>query len=328
MENDKVNSMYSAADRRNAFIGITDIGQAEDLLNRFQRNNPNDLSGAEQMLDDLLEALRTSDAQLTGSPDSFHNFSVSISKISNDNRDALEIVQDGLKLHPMNTNLLADAIKYGCNCGERDVCASCYQTLQSIDKSRWTWRSFSFSIDYLLDSYSSGGSEVFQDEILELAKSYQRYLPDEEDAWVSEHEVYERFNMHDKGLNTLEDAIKRFRFCPKCWLRYADIMMDNGDYDAAKPVIKNLRKHPKSSDFINISYLFFLDGQCKMAKLMEAENYEDGEIEPAAVLKIYKAFQLSLSSPGLRDATRKQIDEYITRLEKETAVYYPKDWEQ
>ena len=328
MENEKVNPTYSATVRRNAFIGITDIGQAEDLLNRFQRDNPNDLIGAEQMLDDLLEALRASDMQLTGSPDSFHNFSVSIAKISSDNRDALEIIQNGLKLHPMNTNLLADAIKYGYNCGERDICTNCYQSLQSIDKSRWTWRSFSFAIDYLLDSYSSGEAEVFQDEILALAKSYQKYLPDEEDAWVSEYEIYEHFNMHDKGLNVLESAIKKFRFCPKCWLRYADIMMDDGNYDAAEPIIRNLRKHPKSVDFINISYLFFLDGQCKMAKLMEVENYEDGEIEPAKVLKIYKAFQLSLTSPGLRDATRKQIDEYIARIEKETAIYYPKDWDR
>lgn len=328
MENEKVNLTYSDAVRKNAFAGITDIGQAEDLLSRFQRDNSDDLAGAEQMLDDLLEALRTSDAQLTGSPDSFHNFSVSISKISNDNRDALEIIQEGLKLHPMNTNLLADAIKYGCNCGEREVCADCYQSLQSIDKSRWTWRSFSFTIDYLLDSYSAGGTEVSQNEILELAKSYQEYLPDEEDAWVSECDVYERFNMHGKGLDALKDAIAKFHFCPKCWLRYADIMMDAGNYDEAEPIIKNLRKHPKSVDYINISYLFFLDGQCKMAKLMETEGYEDGEVEPATVLKIYKAFQLSLSSPGLRDATRRQIDEYITRLEKETAVYYPKDWDR
>lgn len=328
MENEKINLTYNDTIRKEAFAGITDIGQAEDLLNRFQRDNPNDLIGAEQMLDDLLAAFRDSGAQLTGSPDSFHNFSVSISKISNDNRDALGIVQEGLRLHPMNTNLLADAIKYGYNCGERAICASCYQVLQSIDKSRWTWRAFSFTIDYLLDSYSAGETEISQEEILELAKSYQGYLPGEEDAWVSEHDVYERFNMHERGLEVLNDAIARFRFCPKCWLRYADIMMDDGNYDAAEPIIRNLRKHPKSVDYINISYLFFLDGQCKMAKLLETEGYEDGEVEPTAVLKIYKAFQLSLSSPGLRDATRKQIDEYITRLEKETAVYYPKDWDR
>lgn len=329
MENENGKNSYgNPYAENNVFAGITDVGQAEDLLNRYQRDTPNDFDGTEKMLNDLLAALLVPDVQLTGSADNFHNFAVSISKISSDNRDALAIVCEGLKIHPTNTDLLADAIRYGYNCGEKEKCAYWFKTLQNIDKSKWTWRAFSFSIDYLLGEYTSSESGVTQEYILQLAKCYQEYKPDEEDAWVSEYEIYENSNMHQKGIAVLEQALEMFRTCPKCWLRYADIMMDYGEYEKAEPIIKKLRKYPKSGESINISYLFSLDGQCKMGKLMDMEGYEDGQIDKYEVLKIYKTFQLALSSPGLRDSTKQQINEYITRLEMETEVQYPPDWEK
>ena len=150
--------------------------------------------------------------------------------------------------------------------------------------------------------------------------------PDEEDAWFCEYEVYDAMNQIDKSIEALKKAIDKFRFCPKCCLRYAEIMMDRGDYEVAEPIIKKLRRNPKTGESINLSFMFYLDGMCKMSKLMDSDEYEEGNVDVNDVMKIYKAFQLALTSPGIREGTKQRISENIERLSKETEIAYPESW--
>ena len=153
-QNGKSQANQANEPNKNAFSGLRDVGQAYDILNRYRRENSEKTEEIERLLNDLLDALFSCQDSLTGGADDFHNFTVSISKISNDNRSALQIAEEGLKLHGDNTDLLADAILYGRNCGEREECANWYNKLLTIDKTAWTWRAFSFSIDFLLDEYA------------------------------------------------------------------------------------------------------------------------------------------------------------------------------
>ena len=312
-------------EKKNVFYGITDVGQAESLLNQFRCDRPKDLNGAEEMLDDLLDALLLPDIELTGDANAFHNFAVSITRISNDNKDAFNIVREGLKIHSGNVDLLADAIKYGYNCGQKEYCQKCFATLNTIKKDKWTWRAFSFSIDYLREEWADKDTDTAED-ILKLVKEYQEMRPDEEDAWLCEYEVYDSINQTSRGIEVLEKAIEQFRFCPKCCLRYAEIMMDRGDYEKAEPIIKKLRLNPKTGESINLSFMFYLDGLCKMSKLMASDEYEDGDVDEREVIKVYRSFRLALTSPGLREGTKQRIDENIERLSKETGIEYPEYW--
>lgn len=310
-------------ERNNPFADITDVGQAEDLINQFRRDYPDDIEGARSVLKDLLEELIAPDIQICGDANDFHNFAITISRLANDNKSAYAIVRKGLKIHETNTDLLADALKYGYNCGEKEECKNWYQVLHSIEKTRWSWRAFSFTIEYLMDLYSSTEKNDFSiDDILKLVKEYQERLPDEEDAWVSEQYIYENTNQRQKGIMVLENAIEKFRFCPKCWLRYADIMIEKGDYEKAEPIIRKMRRNPKTCESINTSYMFFLDGLCKMTKLLNTDEYEAGEVDEHEVLIIYRAFQLALKSSGLRENTKRRIDEYIARLVLETGIEF------
>ena len=314
---------------QNAFMGLHDIGQAETLLNMQRRDNPDDSVGTEEMLQKLLEAIRAAEDQgeLTGDADDFHNFSVSVSKLIQDNGVAFEIVQAGLKIHPQNTDLLADALLYGYNSGERERCKEYYKKLKAIDQCNWTWRAFSFTIDYMLDSRTSSGSENFTfGEILNVVEAYQKAKPDDENAWLSEFKVYDRTNQREKGLEALKAADEKFDFCPKCWLRYADVLVDRGKFEEAEPLLKKLRRNPKSTESINGAYMHLLDGQCKMAELMNSDAYEDGEVEPKEVMKVYRAFRMALKAPDLRDSIKRQVEEYITRLSVETDIEYPDMW--
>lgn len=308
---------------QNPFWGIIDVGQAEHTFNQFRTNNPNDTDAQLTVLADLLDALFGAEEQLIGDADDFHNFAVAVSTVANDNKNAYAIVREGLKIHTVNTDLLADALMYGCNTGEKNECDRWYRTLLEVDKSCWTWRAFSFTITYLLDIYSSSENSIANiEQILKLASEYQQYLPDREDAWISLHRVYERTNQRAKGIKVLEEAIEKFRFCPKCWLRYADIMIDDGQYEKAEPVIKKMLRNPNATEHINTSYMYFLDGQCRFAKLMDSEGYDIGEVDEHDVRMIYRSFRLARKSQGLRENTNQRIEEYIDRISIETGIEY------
>ena len=305
--------------KQNAFSGLKDVGQAERIYNRFARENNNDDRMIEDIVLDLLRALRESDT-IYGDDDDFHNFAGTCSNTLDDNRAAYDIVYEGLKLYPTNTDLLADAIKYGYSCGEKDKCKLYYETLVTIDKAKWTWRAFSFAIDYLLDEWSSKDSEYSVEDMLSLAEEYKQTLPDEED------EVYDGTNQKEKGISILEEAISKFTFCPRCWLRYADLMIDRGEYAKAEPVIKKMLMFPKSKDKINPSYMFYLDAQCKLYTWRSSEAYENGEINKAQIMCIYRAFRKALSASGLRASTKRQIEDNIVEIENETDIEFPEDW--
>lgn len=308
---------------QNPFRGMVDVGQAEHVFNQFRINNKDNRDAQLHVLSDLLDALFGAEAPLTGDSDDFHNFAVTVSKVANDNKNAYAIVREGLKIHTVNSDLLADALMYGANAGEKEECEKWYNVLLGVDKSCWTWRAFSFTLTYLMDIYASSENSVATiDEILVLAGEYQRYLPDCEDAWISLYRVYDKINQRAKGIEVLEEAIAKFRFCPKCWLRYADIMVDDGEYEKAEPIIRKMLRNPITTEHINTSYMYFLDGQCKMARLMDTDAYELGDINAAEVMRIYRSFRLARKSHGLRENIDQRIEEYIGRLTIETGIEY------
>ena len=151
-------------------------------------------------------------------------------------------------------------------------------------------------------------------------------MPYEEDAWYSEYEIYAGVNQREKSLEILEEAIKKFKFCPKCWLRYADMMIDESEFEKAEPILKNMRKNPRTREHINISYMYFLEAQCKMAAFRSTEEYENGKIEEKAVWSIYQSFRQSLVSKGLKESLRSRIDEYISEIYAESNIPFPQEW--
>lgn len=310
-------------ERKNPFGGMIDVGQAESEFNQFRINHPDDVDAQKEVLSDMLDALLDAEEQLTGEADDFHNFAVTVSRVVSDNKNAYAIVREGLKIHNVNTDLLADALMYGANAGEKEACENWYKVLLGVEKSRWTWRAFSFTITYLLNLYASSESSVATlENILDLAKEYQAYSPDDENAWISLCRVYDRTNQRAKGIEVLKDAIEKFRSCPKCWLRYADEMVDEGKYEEAEPIIRKMLRDPNTTEHINTSYMYYLDGKCKMAKLMASDAYWDGEVDEKEVKKIYRSFYLARKSEGLRESVNQRMEEYINRLSVETGIQY------
>lgn len=311
-------------------FNISSVGKAEELIAIVLNDQTISEREKTDYLYSVLEGLLSEEnvKKINGTVDNFHNLGVSIVKITNDYESALEVIQYGLKIHKTGTDLLADAIRYGYNCGKYDECDEWYHTLVRIPKQLWTWRAFSFSIDYLLDTLSSREDCVEENinskvkEIIDLVKEYQLYFPDEEDGRVSEYEIYRVTNQKEKGVEILKEAIKDLKFCPKCWLRYADIMVERGDYEAAGPIIKKMRRTPESAISINFSYVYYLDGVCEMTRLFENDIYPEEEVR-----KVYKTFHNALRNSSLSSNTVAKIRERIQMLEMESEIEYPFDYD-
>lgn len=305
---------------------LNSVGRAEELINEaINDSGITDLMRVEYLYN-LVDGLLSEENKgaINGSADDFHNFSVTIIRLANDYETALEIVQNGLGIHATNTDLLADAIRYGYNCGKYVNCEEWYRILEKISKKLWTWRAFSFSIDYLLDKLSSltDSTEANVDTeinyIIELTKEYQKYMPNEEDGRISEYEIYNETNQKEKAMNVLKTANGELKYCPRCWLRYADILMEKGNYEEAEPIIRKLRTKPITASEVNFSYVYYLDGLCKLSRMLDEDDYQEENIK-----KIYKVFKNALNHPSLNQRIKNKVIDEIKILELESEIKCP-----
>lgn len=303
-------------EQKNPYYRLSNVGRAESIFNQAQ--NQLDDNGINNLLYDLADSLLMPGKKISGDADSFHNFSVTILKKADDYDTALEIVELGLKLHPSNTDLLADGISYGSNCGQAEKCERFFDCLRKIDYPLWTWRAFSFSIDYILDQSIFSGNTDNMAPVFELTKLYQQYYPQKEDSWFIEYQIYEKINQIDAGIAVLKKAITELSYCPKCWLRYADIMVDRGLNKEAVFCIKKLRSRPQSSKAVTMSYVYYLDGLCRANAILDSDTIREAEVEQA-----YKTLKLSLGHSSLRPDIERRVRDLITTLENETDIVFP-----
>lgn len=315
----------------NEKLEIRSLDQAERMITSVSEEREQEVV-LYQCVDSILKEGNT---QVIGSADSFHNVAVACVKIAEDYLSACEIVEKGITIHPSNTDLLADAIKYGYKCGNRELCEKYLSVLNEIDKRCWTWRAFSFVIDYIVEFYVSdnGMTELLhtEEELDALVEQYKKRYPDNEDSYFSEYEIYNRFGDKERAFDVLKKAMENINFCPKCWLRYADEMVDLGLFsEAVKPVMK-LCNASNASDSVNMSYVYYLRGICQIELLnVGSDNSEEdifGEIEYdlEKVELVYKSFYKALQSKDIygnvRDKCWTRIREWAIRTNTECPAY-------
>lgn len=246
-----------------------------------------------------------------GSENDFHNFSLNYSRL--DAYDlACEILEKGLLQYPRSVDLLADYLQTGINCNKIEKCKEYYNTLFQIPKTRWTWRGFSFSIDYLMflsNSFNENELSDMKEEMLSLANEYHHYFPSNEDPYICMADIYDYFNDKESEKIVLKKAIEKITVCPKCSLRLSDLLFDEGVYDEALDVLNNcLYQSIQTQDSVNHGYLYYLSGLCKTVLLLKKSAFQDKN----AVIDIYHDFTIAQKA-GLQHASylrvmRRQID--------------------
>ncbi len=299
---------------------LNDAAEAYALFMRSVKDE-SDPCAAEDMLNRILPAMLNSSSTVYGEADDFHNFSVSVIKQFQKYGVALDIVEMGLKSLPESTDLLADAIRYATSCGKKESASIYYSRLKYIDRSKWTWRAFSFSIDFLVDQYLNDTEQKRSlSEAQNLVASYKDYFPKSEDPWKCEEDIYSKTNDRDKCIEILKEAIKLHALCPKCWLRYADIMMSEGNYKEAAIYLKKLTTNPISTDSVNMSYVYYLDGLCRMTLWQQSPEYEEEKFEPKTVNAIYRRFRNAINHSECQYEIKKKALNLARVIYDETGI--------
>lgn len=251
-----------------------------------------------------------------GEPDEYHNYAVAVSRVD-DNHTAFQICEMGLRQYPYNTDLLADSILYGSKCNQYEVCEKHMKTLLERPISTWTWRAFSFLINYLRDrrDWIEDADELTNglDTALDIAQKYQQYFPNEERSYMAEYETrlllskiakddadFARATGHEEAaLDLLKNTINNGKYSAvQCSLKYADVMFEQQEYDEVIKTCKRALEFGEDVSSVRLGYFMYLSAQSKEIQLYKTDDISNHE----RVQEIYGEYTAALAeiSPNYR----------------------------
>ncbi|MBQ8297522.1 MAG: hypothetical protein IJX77_07050 [Ruminococcus sp.] len=308
---------------------INRVDQVEKLLSLIDNNNTIDeidkVNEKNKVLDALFSDTNKKNGiyNINGSSDDFHNLSISALTIDGDYQLAFQVAVAGLQLHQFNTDLLADAIRYGNKCQDIDTCYTYFNTLKKIEYQKWTWRAFSFSIDFLLETLSNLDSISFNSTVSEIEKISENYLKYyiTDDSYFCKSKVFASQGNRDAEQKILQEALEKVTYCTKCWLKLADLYIDNGDFKHAKIYVSYLRKTPNSKSDVNLAYVYYLDGLCKLKEMLDKDDYPEIEVRNA-----YNSFKRALFHHSANQNLKQSIIDDIEQLQFESFYQCPFDY--
>ena len=241
-------------------------------------------------------------SHLVGGRDEFHNVASDLARLRRYQLACL-VVEAGLKLYPHDTDLLANYLSFGVKSGNDEKANGYYSELARLPKELYTWRSFTFTIDYLLHCYSQEKEEDERKKIKESVQKvlalYKERFPKEERAYIAEFEVGEAFGATDEELlGILKNGIAVIAVSPQCCLKFVDRSLELGNYDdAIRYAPKGLSASAQDQESVDTGYFYYA-----MALAMDAKWYDPeckdakGDDYAQQILKNYRAADVSLDS--------------------------------
>lgn len=264
---------------------------ANEYFDEIRASDASDLYSYNKLVK-VIEGLLLQD-EISGDANDFHNFSVELAR-ENHEQLAFKLIEKGLDKFPNNIDLLSDYLQYGILVGKQKECNEVLERLMRIPSNRWSWRGFSYSINYLqhlLDDMSESEAQIIEikDRIEKLVNDYIKYFPYSEDGYKALAKVYSSIKDDpEREVEILKKCMISVKVCPKCALRSADIYFERGEFDKAlENVEKAIRDANQTQGSINEGYLYYLSGLCKMSKLgLKAKK----EISDDEIVSIYLDF--------------------------------------
>lgn len=261
--------------------------------------------------------------QWAGSSNEYHNLGVELSNMGR-NHLACIVLEKGLDEYPACVDLLGDYLKYGVDDVRWEQCENCYQVLKSLNRNDWNWRAYSFSIDYLLEKRKKTTSlserKALRNEVLRLAKAFVE--KEESDlAYFDLAHAYKEFNNKCEERATLEAAIAKNAFFPRCSLRLADIDISAGNYQAALKWLKVCEIAFKPQLDVNLAYVYLLKILSKSSLLLSKilENRESGLTYQEDAYSIYRDYN-SATAIGLDGVMQKTAKAVIAVVENQSEI--------
>lgn len=270
---------------------------AQGYLRKIERIADEDDEEARHALYELVDEMKSM-ACCLGDANDIHNFAVSLARC-NEYKLACDVLDFGLKSFPNNIDLLADYLQYGMKCNMQTECKKIYRNLLKVPKRRWTWRGFAFQLDYLrsLVQYCDSEKELssLEEQMISGIEEFKKFFPFHEEAFYAEAAIYNIINCMEKEEVALKNAMENLKVCPKCALRYADMMFERGEYEEAKKAVeRGISDATRTQTSVNEGYLYYLSALCIIADASKDKK----ELSEEVVKEIYSDFNIALKEFG------------------------------
>lgn len=279
---------------------------------------------ASQKAVEVADMVLADDVRLTGNVDAVHNAAVMYAR-KNYYDIACRILRKamGMKKYSYNVDLLADYLKYSTcfSDDDQEEVNIYFNRLMSINRKKWNWRAYEFSIDYMLITLESSLDtyEKKMEEILKLAKEYKDKSKDKEYADRAYRElanVYLEDDNQVEGEKILKEAVENIKKVPSCALQLADFYYKRGLYEEAASYIKQcILMNNDLEPSVNMGYPYILYALCQIRKVydrVEEKGNIDKEFNKKQIKEIeqkYKSAKLCLGEREERiESLKRQID--------------------
>ena len=266
--------------------------------------------------------------EFIGTSTDFHNVGVECARRNAEDL-ACDYLERGLSKYPTSVDLLADYIKYGTACDRSDKCGKYYDVLSGIPKNNWNWRAFRFSIDYLITELERGNSgDEIKQSALTLSSEFRQYLPHDENGYLAQAEIHNKFNERELEIGILEEAIAKIARAPKSLLRLADIYYSDGRLEETLDLLRRCECDSLEPQVgVSQGYLYYLDGLCQsniLMKKLDQEGQVDQDVIREIVMGIYDNLKVAKKSLEKEHyGLRKEWKFLVTLLEAKTKIEYP-----
>lgn len=286
-------------------------------------------------IEKALQSPRIANA-LAGTADDFHNASVNLVK-ANLYDFAVRLLDLGVRKYPRNADLYADILKYGLECrnvtdltryyeGDDEFCG-----LKNIPKRLWTWRSFSFVLDYLqelLKYYDDQNDNyiVLKKEIESLLSDFYKYAQnfndqsEQEKAYMAESEYLLLIGETTKAYEVLQKAVEELSGrCPQCALRLADFYFQKADYTNTIKYATIATDSVSTQDAISVGYAFFILAISMERKAQFIDKLTLDEKTCRPIFKAYHKAYVDLQIDN-RKTLCQSVQKRVKQLEIETGI--------
>jgi len=273
---------------------------------------------------------------VNGTAQDFINLSISF-KQNGDYITACKILRRGLTFYINDIELLASYLNYAIDSGikeEIDRCEEFYEKIRKNSLESYSEYIFNSVLKYLMTKKNIDNEPEKKSEINEILNMFSKQYPNSESSYFANYEFL-CFVDETKSIDKLRDAVKRLSSCPRCALKLADILCDEGNYEEAKRIIvekcllsiQTLPNH-------NIAYVYYLLGVCELGIFQELDlasrkyfmtffkrkNDKDRKLK---VQEIYKLFEIADGAAlDLKPIYKREIKRKIYVLEKQTGIAY------
>ena len=181
---------------------------------------------------------------------------------------------------------------------------------------------YPISKQLLIDPGDEDSITEIEREIDRLVKAYYEKKPDEELPYIAEANIYIG-REPVREWEVLQNAITKLDNCPRCYIRYAGLILtrQKGDYARAA---ENLEY---SGLIINrdldFGYAQYLRGLCLIRSELKDDYCNRDKID-----RIYQCFRLAQKSDEYRDkiySEMQDLEKQINILETLSRIEFPRD---